>query len=75
MTTKHDKKDKSIICLMNDLEDMESFLSNCESIEYRQRKYWAQVCRVAINKFTAIFDFIRKFLPNFMRNQNDEVKK
>lgn len=63
------KRDKSIVGLMNDLEKMESFLSGCESIEYCQRKAWAQVCRESINKFATILDFIRAFLPNFMRTK------
>ena len=68
------KKDSSIIGLMNELEKVESFLSNCEAIEFSQRKQWARVCREAINKFTSILDFIRTFLPNVMRSKEDEKK-
>jgi hypothetical protein len=54
---------------MSDLEEMETFLSQCPAIEFSQRKKWAAVCREAINKFTLILDFIRGFLPNFMRDK------
>jgi hypothetical protein len=64
------EKETGIIKLMSDLEEMESFLSQCPAIEFTQRKRWARVCREAINKFTLILSFIRGFLPNFMRERN-----
>lgn len=57
---------------MDELEYMETYLSNCDAIPFSERKRLARVCREAINKFTAILQFIRAFLPNFMINKEKE---
>lgn len=68
----NDNEKTGIIHLMNELEEMEKFIGQCEYIEFSQRKKWARICRECINKFVLILDFIRSFLPNFMRGKEDK---
>jgi hypothetical protein len=66
------EKQTGIIHLMNELEEMEKYIGNCAYIDFAQRKRWARICREAINKFAVILDFIRSFLPNFMREKEEK---
>lgn len=67
-----DTEKPSIVRLMDEIEAMEKYISQCEHIEFSQRKRWARCCREVINKYTAILVFIREFLPNFMSEKQDK---